>query len=168
MVEVPARPVWECGACGQARPWQLVSDVVMGGISKGQLDHDDTGIAVFHGDLSLENDGGFVTASLEVPPLDLAPCTGLRVQARGDGRRYRLTLRGEGMSDGVRYQFPFETRGGDWGLYDMPLAEFVAMYRGRPVDEQPLERIRLTSVGLLIADGNPGRFELQLKGIFAV
>lgn len=41
------------------RGWQVEDDGVMGGVSRGNMVHDKAGRLIFHGDVSLENNGGF-------------------------------------------------------------------------------------------------------------
>ena len=39
--------------------WKVVDDIVMGGRSNGKFEMSDDGHGVFHGAVSLENNGGF-------------------------------------------------------------------------------------------------------------
>jgi len=43
----------------QMRGWEVEDDVVMGGRSQGEFSINQEGYAVFSGDVSLENSGGF-------------------------------------------------------------------------------------------------------------
>lgn len=49
--------------------WAAIDDRVMGGISRGRLRHDAAGHAVFEGNVSLERNGGFASASLALVQL---------------------------------------------------------------------------------------------------
>lgn len=42
-------------------PWQAIDDRVMGGASMSRLRHDPAGYAVFEGEVSFENGGGFAS-----------------------------------------------------------------------------------------------------------
>jgi Complex I intermediate-associated protein 30 (CIA30) len=66
---------------------------------------------VFRGRVSEANSGGFVSVRSRNydPPLDLSAYAGLRVRLRGDGRRYKLTLRCSGGWDTVGYTAGMDT-----------------------------------------------------------
>lgn len=55
----------------QTPPWRVVTDQVMGGVSKAQLFHDTEGTHLV-GDVSLENNGGFIQIQLDRPK-ELSP-----------------------------------------------------------------------------------------------
>ena len=72
--------------------WRGVSDQVMGGISEAAVTHDIIdGRPCLHltGDVRLENNGGFVQASLDLSPsggtLDSSAYAGFRLVVRGNG-----------------------------------------------------------------------------------
>ena len=131
--------------------WNAIDDVVMGGVSHSRIRHDPAGHAVFEGTVSLENNGGF--ASVRSRPQDLsAPgAIGYVVEARGDGKRYKLTLRTDDAFDAVNYQASFDAPAGTWTLVHVPLAEFRASFRGRPVPGAPaLDPARVRQIGPLL------------------
>lgn len=69
--------------------WRIVNDDVMGGVSSARVEPSTTGVR-FSGEVRLEFNGGF--ASMRRAASLPASATGLQVQARGDGNRYRLTV----------------------------------------------------------------------------
>jgi hypothetical protein len=92
--------------------WERVNDVVMGGVSGSRFTVEE-GIALFQGEVSLENYGGF--ASIRSLPRDfgLEGCNGLIVRVRGDGKSYRLRLRTDDEYDGIAYQAVFQADRGN-------------------------------------------------------
>ena len=146
--------------------WRAVDDVVMGGVSRSGLRATEAGTAVFEGELSLENNGGFASVRTLVPPTDLSSRKGLTVRVRGDGRRYRLRLRTDDRYDGIAYQAEFGTAAGEWEEITLPFAEFAPSFRGRrPPGAEPLDPSRIRQVGLMIADKQAGPFALELAWI---
>lgn len=146
--------------------WQVVNDDVMGGISRSQFQITTNGFAVFRGEVSLENNGGF--ASVRSPALTTAIRDGdrFRLRVRGDGRRYKFTARTESGFDAVLYQKAFATRAGEWSEVTVPFAELVPTFRGRLVSDAPqFDGKRLQSVGLLISDRQAGPFALEIEWI---
>lgn len=80
--------------------WRVVSDQVMGGVSTAtiSLDTIDGRRCVrLRGDVRLDNNGGFVQASLDLAPesaaLDASEYTGIRLVVRGNGEDYSVHLR---------------------------------------------------------------------------
>jgi len=82
--------------------WSAIDDSVMGGVSHSRLRHDAAGHAVFEGVVSLENSGGF--ASVRSRPLDLgvSGAANYTLEVRGDGKRYKLSVRAGDAFDGIR------------------------------------------------------------------
>ena len=148
--------------------WQIVNDDVMGGVSRSSL-HLTNGVAVFHGELSLENNGGF--ASVRSPPAryDLAGCDAFWIRVRGDGRSYKFTARTTHSFDGAIYQVVLKTKAGTWEELCLPLKEFLPTFRGRVLSGQPpLDPEKITSVGFLISDKQAGAFRLEVAWIKSV
>ena len=71
--------------------WQIVNDGVMGGLSKGNVEHTSDNIMHFWGTLSLDNNGGFSTVRSRVN-FDLSNDLGLLLRVKGDGRTYEARL----------------------------------------------------------------------------
>ena len=149
--------------------WSPVDDVVMGGRSASTARVTAEGTLLFEGSVSLEDGGGF--ASLRSGPArhDLSGASGIRLRVRGDGKRYRLSLRTDARFDGVQYQAAFTAPDGEWALLDLPWSRFEARFRGRPVaDAPPLEPAAVRWLGLLISDRQEGRFSLELDWLRAL
>ncbi len=146
--------------------WRVVNDTVMGGISSSAVDVGDR--LVFTGELSLEQNGGFVSVRSTSRALDLRGAVGLRVQLIGDGRTYDLTLRRADVPlRAGSYRVQVETTG-DPQLIEVPLSAFRPTSFGRPVGGAPAldaDLARIDTVGFLLADGNPGPFRLEVLEI---
>ena len=149
--------------------WQPINDGVMGGVSVSRLRFDPAGHAVFEGEVSLENNGGF--ASVRSSQLDLGcPDTkAYMLTVWADGHTYKLNLRTDSGFDGVNYQAVFTPVAGLWTQTVLPLAAFEPSFRGRHVQAAPLLRPELVrQVGLMISDRQAGKFQLMVKNIEAV
>ena len=148
--------------------WQIVNDDVMGGVSTSRFQILTNGGAVFSGVVSLENNGGF--ASLRSSPVheNLNGLNAFVLRVRGDGRRYKFTVRTESGFDTSIYQCAFSTKDGEWQEHRLLLKDFVPTFRGRVLtDVAPLDPAKVTSVGFLISDGQRGPFQLELSWIKA-
>ena len=135
--------------------WRGVSDRVMGGVSDVSVTRTVVdGAPCLHlaGDVRLENDGGFVQASLDLatpggPRLDATGHLGLRLVVRGNGERYGVHLR---MTDTVRAQQSYRASfgsGPDWETVELPFATFVPHRLETPLDVRRLRRLGLIAIG---------------------
>ncbi len=146
--------------------WSAIDDGVMGGQSRSGLLPSDEGFALFAGEVSFANGGGFASVRCQPLALGLAGATACVLEVRGDGKQYKLNLRTEDSFDGVNYQARFSPPDGVWGRVVLPLADFLPSWRGRPVPDAPaLDPARLRQVGLMIADRQGGAFSLAMRWI---
>lgn len=146
-------------------PWRPINDGVMGGVSKGRFTVDD-GVAIFQGDLSLENNGGFASARSVPRAIDLSGGENILLRVKGDGKRYAFRLRTTDAFDGVSYQARFDTVAGEWRTITIPLKEFVPVFRGRQLrDVDPLDPAAVRTMGVLISDKQVGPFRLEIDWI---
>jgi NADH dehydrogenase [ubiquinone] 1 alpha subcomplex assembly factor 1 len=149
----------------EAARWRSTDDVVMGGQSSSTMRAGE-GVGVFAGELSLEGGGGFASVRRRDQRVDLSAYGAIALRVRGDGKRYKLNLRTSDSLDGIVYQAAFETQPGTWRTAKLALAEFAPRYRGRPA-AGTLDPSRVSSLGLLISDGQAGPFRLELSSIVA-
>lgn len=157
-----------------ADDWKTVDDRVMGGVSASRIEwvdgsgdrNEPIGWLRFFGEVSLENNGGFcstrqVEARRQVPDI-----TRLRYQYRGDGKRYKWLVRTAGTPKGASWRLRFETSAGLWEMKTYELGEFELWRRGTLLskDGGP-EPNEITSLGILISDGQAGSFRFDLARI---
>jgi len=143
-----------------------IDDRVMGGRSESRLRHDPAGHAVFEGEVSLADGGGFASVRSRPLPLGDPQAVTCRIEVLGDGKRYKLSLRTDDSFDGVTYQAPIEPVPGEWSVLRLPLASFLATWRGRPVEGgSAICPANLRQLGLVIGDRQAGPFALALRSI---
>lgn len=147
--------------------WQIVNDEVMGGLSTSQFQIL-TNAAVFRGNLSLANQGGFASVRSPSGRTDLGGLDQFVLRVRGDGHRYKFNVRTETGFDAPLYQCAFSTKPGKWEEHRFPFRAFVPTYRGRVLpDAPPLDPAGVVSIGLLISDKQAGPFKLEVAWIKA-
>ena len=148
--------------------WHAIDDRIMGGVSRSRLRHDPAGYAVFEGQVSPDNGGGFASVRHAGLSLGVANAVAYRLDVLGDGKRYKLNLRTDQTLDGVNYQAVFQPLAGHWTTIELPVDAFVATFRGRTVSAPPLAPERVSQVGLMIADRQWGPFTLGLRSLVCV
>ncbi|MDO9286277.1 MAG: CIA30 family protein [Aquabacterium sp.] len=149
--------------------WAAIDDRVMGGVSRSRMRHAPAGHAVFEGQLSLAQGGGFASVRARTGTAavaDAVDATAALIEVRGVAQRYKLTLFTADGADALGYQHDFVPDADRWTLMRLPLADFVARFRGREVPGAPaLDAARLRQVGLMIAGRQAGPFALDLRSI---
>jgi NADH dehydrogenase [ubiquinone] 1 alpha subcomplex assembly factor 1 len=152
-----------------AGEWQIVNDDVMGGVSMGRFEMAPGELAVFSGTLSLAHSGGFASARSKAGRFDLSRFAGLALAARGDGRRYKVTLRTLPHLEWVLYQAGFETEPGVRKEHRFKSSDFLPTFRGSLLPDTPgPDWARIASIGFLISDQQAGPFRLECEWIKAV
>ena len=137
----------------------------MGGVSSSAISYVPGGRAVFSGSVSLANNGGF--ASVRSPSFAALGGGGaFLLTVRGDGKRYKFSVRTDTAFDGVSYQAAFQPPPGEWVVVRLAAADFLPTWRGRIVNNAPpLDPARAQQLGLLIADRQAGGFRLEVGAI---
>ena len=141
--------------------FRVINDVVMGGVSTSRLRSTD-GAMVFEGEVSLENNGGF--ASFRGPVRVPAKSAALLVTVRGDGQRYKLTLKVDDSTSTPQYQAAFVAPR-EWQSLRFEAADFAESYRGRAIVAPIVRFVDVQYIGLLVSDKQSGPFKIELKDI---
>lgn len=160
----PPSPLFDFGDPARAGGFTPIDDRVMGGRSHSRAVLVDRALR-FEGEVILEG-GGFASIRSAPARLDLSGAAGLALRVRGDGRRYKVSLRTDDHLDGLAWQAGFDTATGGWEVVLLPLAAFRPVVRGRPAPEAgPLAAARVRTVGFVIADGQAGPFWLDVSAV---
>jgi NADH dehydrogenase [ubiquinone] 1 alpha subcomplex assembly factor 1 len=147
--------------------FQPIGDQVMGGISVGRMGQG-SGFAVFTGEVSLENFGGFASVRSFPGNYDLSAFEGVELEVRGDGKTYKFSLTTDPRFDSVVYRAVFTLLPGGWSVVRIPFTEFKPMFRGNVVSgAPPLDPARIVTFGFLVSDRQEGNFRLEIRSISA-
>lgn len=134
--------------------WQLVSDRVMGGVSRGTMARETIAgrnALRMRGTVSLENNGGFIQVALDLSPdgapIDASSFAGIEIDVLGNGEMYNLHLRTADLSrpwQSYRHSF---AAGKDWETHQLPFANFDAHRISVRLAPTKLRRIGLVAIG---------------------
>jgi len=163
-------------------------DRIMGGISQSTmktLEQNGEKFACFQGDVKLDNNGGFCAVKTEFEEkLDLSGKGGLCLIVRGDGKRYKVSLKNDEEPE-FTFQADLQTQhtDGSWEVIRIPFSAFIPTRKGKiqygegsKLYSDELDAKSITSIGFLrskldvgtkATDFVPGPFELHLKSILA-
>lgn len=87
--------------------WRAIDDRVMGGVSRSSLRHDLAGHAVFEGEVSLEQNGGFASVRSSPDVRGQPGATTCLIEVRGGGKQFKLSLLTDDGFDSLNYQAGF-------------------------------------------------------------
>ena len=149
--------------------WRVINDTVMGGISQSRMEKCGKGLVCFKGTVSLENSGGFCSASsLPAQTYDLSKFEGIKIRLKGDGKKYKATLKNDTSFNGFVYQFEFKTEAGKWIDIIAPFNKFIPVLMGVVQnDAAKLSKSKIKSFGFIISDKQAGEFRLEVDSIKA-
>jgi NADH dehydrogenase [ubiquinone] 1 alpha subcomplex assembly factor 1 len=145
--------------------WNIVNDGVMGGISQSRMVQTLQSTALFSGEVSLENNGGFASVEARFAPVDLSGYDGIEIAYRGDNKRYGFNMR-DRLGRTV-YQADFVASEGDWQNVRIPFDTLQPLFFGRKVSAKPFNPENIQTMQFIISDKQAGPFTIELKTIKA-
>jgi hypothetical protein len=138
---------------GLGTQWRLITDSVMGGVSSGTLGLDQRegrDCLRLQGEVSLQNNGGFIQAALELGPsgvMDASAYAGVELDVYGNGEAYNVHLKTSRVwLPWQHYRAGFMAEPG-WHTVRVPFAEFEGYRIGARFDPARLERIGIVAYG---------------------
>jgi hypothetical protein len=143
--------------------WRIVDDGVMGGLSEGHIEMNEEGHAVYRGDISLANNGGFSSLRYRPEPMELSGEKELVLRIKGDGKRYQFRLKSR-AGDAHSYVQYYETSG-DWETVRLPLSEFYPSFRGRTLARPNYPAESLAEFGILFGNKKAESFHLLIDWV---
>ena len=159
--------------------WGALDDVVMGGVSSSNFKVVGN-VAVFSGNVSTDNNGGFTSVRSRnfTPSLDLAGYEGVEIRLKGDGKRYKFIARCEGKWDGIGYCYSFDTLYNIWQTIQIPFTDLIPVFRAKTMPNSgDFAANKIYSMQLMLSkfeyDGglnpkfSPGLFALEVEFIKA-
>jgi hypothetical protein len=160
-----------------SQTWGALDDIVMGGISASSIQAKPEA-ALFTGIVSTANSGGFASVRTRNfdPSLNLSEQSGMTLQVKGDGQRYKFLIRDHDTWDSIAYAYSFDTVANQWIEVRVPFSALTPVFRAKTVpNAPPLNTQKICSLQLMLSkfeyDGvlNPhfraGEFQLWVAAI---
>ena len=133
--------------------WRVITDTVMGGVSSAELvldSVDNRDCLRLRGEISLENNGGFVQAALDLEgtrAVDASAYKGLTLDVYGNNEGYNLHLRTNDVwLPWQSYRSGFQAPVG-WHTIRLPFVSFKGYRIGSQLDLRHLKRIAIVAIG---------------------
>jgi hypothetical protein len=134
--------------------WALLTDTVMGGVSRGRLEAttiDGRAALRMTGLVRLDNDGGFIQMALDLAPnggpIDVSAWQGIEIDLFGNGEAYGLHLRTTAVTrpwQSYRKTFIAPAK---WTTVQLPFSGFTPHRLNAPFDPAQLRRLGLVAIG---------------------
>ena len=134
--------------------WRMFTDKVMGGVSDGTMTRELVAgrqAIRMRGDVSLENNGGFVQISLDLNPdgmaVDAGSWQGLELDVFGNGETYAMHLRTTDLSlpwQSYRQRFRADP---EWRTVELPFKDFVPHRTEIGLSTRRLKRLGVVAIG---------------------
>ena len=155
--------IFEFTKVADVSSWYIVNDDVMGGVSSSYFDINKDGNAVFNGEISLENNGGFASIRHVSKPIFIGDKTTITVNLKGDGKEYQLRIKANN-NDYYSFVKTFKTSG-NWELINIKLKDMYSTYRGRKLDMNNFNDNYFEQITFLIGNKRKEKFQLLIKEI---
>lgn len=134
--------------------WGPLDDVVMGGVSKSDLEPGDRFNGTWKGIVTSENNGGFtgVRTKLLKQPFDLSTGKGILLKVKGDGNRYKFILRDDDNWNGIAWSFSFDTAKNSIKEIKIPFSSLKPTRFARTVDSATqIDSSKITAIQLSLS-----------------
>jgi NADH dehydrogenase [ubiquinone] 1 alpha subcomplex assembly factor 1 len=143
--------------------WQVENDVVMGGKSSSKLTRNEAGTAVFTGDVSLQNNGGFASLQYHFDPREISGHDKACIRLKGDGKEYQFRVKAN-LKDRASYIYNFKTSG-EWQTIEVPLHKMEPTFRGTKLNLPNFNAAKIQEVRFLVGNGKAESFRLEIDKI---
>lgn len=144
--------------------WTIVNDGVMGGLSQSKASLD-TDALLFEGNVSLKNNGGFVSLRSPSVSHDLSAYSYCEIRFKSDTKRkFEVLIEKDTPYYLPKFRVKFATKGKDWETVTIPLRDFEVSRMGdtiqKGIDTEVLKEIQ--RIGIILADKQEGTFSLWI------
>ena len=147
--------------------WVLISDNIMGGISKASVKYTDNTV-ILQGDISLDNFGGFASLKTKFKAIDLSSYSGIKIRYKAVNQRFAFTLEETQNWTRPNYKKEFTSNKQDsWEIATINFKDFKEYVIGEPTgDYMNLESLRnILRLGIISIEKKEGPFSLEIDYI---
>jgi monofunctional biosynthetic peptidoglycan transglycosylase len=144
--------------------WTIVNDGVMGGLSQSKASLDAEAL-IFAGNVSLKNNGGFVSLRSPMGNYDLSSFSYCEIRFKSDtDRKFEVLIEKDTPFYLPKFRVTFGGKSTDWQTVKIPLRNFEISRMGstiqKGIDPEVLKEIQ--RIGFILADKQEGTFNLWI------
>ena len=144
--------------------WRYIADDVMGGVSTGYVEYqiiEEDIIAVLKGNVSTENNGGFIQIRRDLKDINLENANSIKLVAKGNSQKYYIFLRTTGTILPWQYYASEFTVNEIFNEFVLPIKDFE---KSGFLLAKKINPKKITSIGI-VAFGRDHLAELYVKEI---
>ncbi|MBU3699648.1 MAG: hypothetical protein FGM33_06505 [Candidatus Kapabacteria bacterium] len=148
----------------QSQEWVLLSDNVMGGVTKSNLTYTSNSV-VLTGDISFRNFGGFSSIKTKYRAVDLSAYKGVKIRFKSVDQKFAFTLEDSRNWTQPNYKCKFASRKADsWEEATLYFRDFTEYVIGEPtgagMDASVLKEI--VRLGIITDEKKEGPFSIEI------
>lgn len=144
--------------------WSIINDGVMGGLSQSKAILEGDAV-LFAGNVSLKNNGGFVSLRSAMGNYDLSAYTHCEIRFKSDkDRMFELLIEKETPFYLPKFRAKFASKTKDWETFTIPLKELEVSRMGNTLQQgiDPKILTGIQRIGFILADKQEGSFQLWI------
>lgn len=151
----------------QINTWVLISDNVMGGVSKSSLEYTENTL-ILKGDISLRNFGGFASVKTQFGKHDISQFKGVKIKFKSTNQKFAFTLEDSNNWTLPNYKGSFySTSSNTWEEKTILFKDFkeyqVGEATGKNLEEAMLKSI--VRMGIITTEKKEGPFSIEIDYI---
>lgn len=143
--------------------WYQTNDSVMGGISTSNMIINNSGVGIFKGSVSTENNGGFAMTRLSVDVNLKKSSKNVILRVKGDGKKYQFRIKSR-KNQRYWYVKSFQTSNKIEEIV-IPLKSFYASFRGYKLNIDNFSESTIKEIAVLIGNKKNEEFKLTIEKI---
>lgn len=147
------------------KEWFIVNDGVMGGSSQSSIHLDKDGNAVFSGQISLENNGGFASVRYETSQKDVQDYPYVNLRVKGKPSTYQFRVKKSKAEEAHSYVQTFDVTS-EWKTVRLKLSTFYPVYRGRNLNLPNFDADVIQEIAILIGNKTEEEFQIEIDKMY--
>jgi NADH dehydrogenase [ubiquinone] 1 alpha subcomplex assembly factor 1 len=156
--------VFDFGESKDFGRWSIINDGVMGGLSQSKATLEGDAV-LFAGNVSLKNNGGFVSLRSELGNYDLSSYQYCEIRFKSDtDRKFELLIEKDTPFYLPKFRVKFAAKSKDGETFTIPLKDLEISKMGNTlqqgIDPKVLKGIQ--RIGFILADKQEGSFQLWI------
>jgi hypothetical protein len=151
----------------QVNNWVMISDNVMGGVSKSKLEYTENAM-ILTGDISFKNYGGFASVKTTFGKYDISQFKGVKIKFKSTNQKFAFTLEDKNNWTLPNYKGDFySTSSNTWEektIYFKDFKEYqVGEETGKKMEDSILKNI--VRMGIMTMEKKEGPFSIEIDYI---
>lgn len=147
------------------KDWNIVNDGVMGGLSESSIQLNKKGNAVFSGEISLENNGGFASVRHQTEIENVQNYQYVNLKVKGESSTYQFRIKKNKAEEVHSYVKEFEVTS-EWKTLRLKLSDFHPKYRGRRLNLPNFNADIIQEIAILIGNKKVEKFQIEIDKIY--